>query len=491
MYFTKDEKVFSLTGTADVVQRTDIKSLWEEFFSYLLISGFYAESSGGADDVHCEYQNISNSQFEVPGGVYSWKILQIISKGLHMRFMALNAHPHLNETEREVLRQLDGIYSDKNCSYFQLSASRMIGIALTRGLTDNMLIIARYTAAMFGQQDFPGTVKLPGLYLSIFGNLHLSKNEYDQVTLGEPELKYGQKLTDDSKVTPMWAFLSAQLDHLTTTTYPGDSLCDMIAGYSLICQSAEWNKSRPMPLIVIGMRNAQRTGITLGNTSSIVSQWYQTFLYGYVGNINIIRQSVFIYILNLMVKKMDETHLSHLFSSESPYRTLRHSSTIRGKEPQTSALLEYALEALDSDLEPTKSNKKSPSESKQTDSDTPPESEELDPEQDPSTEDGGYDPSVPPPAVPSTVPVMDKDTIDLISFDKTGEGVEEDLYRSAVVSLNDRIQSDDSVPVSAFVKDSLAYWVNGFLYRTAISATKDQIATLKLDQYLKNVSTKG
>jgi hypothetical protein len=82
----------------------------------------------------------------------------------------------------------------------------------------------------------------------------------------------------------------------------------------------------------------------------------------------------------------------------------------------------------------------------------------------------------------------DEDTIGLISFDKTGEGVNEDLYRMAVVALNDRFKSDDSISIAADVKDALNFWVNGYLYRTAIAATKERIVSLKLQSFLKDVS---
>ena len=82
---------------------------------------------------------------------------------------------------------------------------------------------------------------------------------------------------------------------------------------------------------------------------------------------------------------------------------------------------------------------------------------------------------------------MTKNNIGIISFDRTGENVDDDLYRSAVVALNDRLRADDKITISADVRDALDYWVNGYLYLAAISSTKEQINTLGLQQFLKNI----
>lgn len=506
MYFRKDEKVFSLGGTSGVILRTDIRSLWSEFFCYLLVSGFYLEGESDQDaSVHLWMKSISDERFGFGEGCYNSKIGRLLSRGLRDRFIALRAHYDLKDNERDLLADLDGIFADNAATYSYLSGKKILGVAITRELSQDMITVANYVAVTFGQRDFPSETMLPRLYLSMFGNIHLSKE--DSLKVSAPELIFGSRTKRGDKVTALWSFLSSQIDSLAEFYNPGSVVCEMLQTYSFLASTDEWDKVVTMPrasaaLYLQSVMNGDKPSLGL-NTISITSRFYQHFLYGKIGTIKIIRQPLFTYILNLMVKKKGkDTPLDHIFPYTTIYRRLMESSTIYGKEPRRSAILDYALEALDSDLESADSEKTSSEDEIEEEITTDEvdtsenESDDLvipeeDPTMDPSTEDGGFDPSMPPPAIPAAAPVMDEDTIDLISFDKTGEGVDEDLYRSAVIALNDRLKSDDSVPVSADVKEALNYWVNGFLYRTAITATKDQIASLGLQQYLKCVSTKG
>jgi hypothetical protein len=244
-------------------------------------------------------------------------------------------------------------------------------------------------------------------------------------------------------------------------------------------------------------------GVEECNPVALSAAFYKEFLYGSTETRSISRGSLLNVILNLMMEKMGESRLGHLFTSGSYYTKLSTVRSLTGKTRCRPAILRMALEALDPEL----LSEEDPAD----DSDTPPEAPEpdvpddtaVDPTKDPTTAEpvatdsdpqtdvGGFDPSTPFPAVPVSVVDQDKNTIDLISFDKSGEGVNEDLYRSAVVALNDRLRSDDSLSIKAEVREALTYWVNGFLYRTAISATQDQIAYLRLQHHLKNVLTKG
>jgi hypothetical protein len=188
-----------------------------------------------------------------------------------------------------------------------------------------------------------------------------------------------------------------------------------------------------------------------------------------------------------MVKMMGEVHLSCIVPPTSIYQKILTSSVIRRREHKRSVLLNYALEALDSDTETSGDEKDS-----SMDSEVDPSEDTTDDisskkkvQTDPSVEDGGNDPTLPDPAVPAVSPGMTEDTIELISFNKTGEGLEEDLYRSAVVVLNDKLKSDDEIAIDAEVKDALDHWVNGYLYRAAISVTKERIKRFGLQKYLK------
>lgn len=491
MFFKKDEKVFSLSGTSDVVRRGDIQSLWGEFFAYLLLAGFYRESEAeGEGSIGLNMEKLSSDRFRLLEAGYNPQIGDLIAKGLHQRFVALKASPDINDGELNILEDLDGIFLSTDQTYLSLSAKKLLWIAISRNLPDDYVTIAHYAAVTFGQKDFPSEAQLPRLYISIFGNIHLSREFSFKITA--PTLIYGSKTEDGFVVTALWSFLSSQLDAFAELECAGYEITEQLSLMSFLASTWRWDREVSIPRFASALIISALSGIESGRGGPIAGRFYQQFLYGNTGNIAITRQRLLAYILDVMVKKMGDSHLDRLFPSKSTFRKLMDSRTIYGREPRRSALLDYALEALDSDLEVGENEKDTPSEAQPAGEvkDELPHPSEV-PEMDPSTEVGGFDPSVPPPAVPQGTPTLDMDTIDLISFDKTGEGVDEDLYRSAVVALNDRLQNDDSVPVKAEVKDALDYWVNGFLYRTAITATKDQIASLGLQEYLKNVSTKG
>lgn len=389
-------------------------------------------------------------------------------------------HPDLNPTERSLLTELDGIFNLNRVTYSRLSAKQMIGIGLMRQFSPDMMTIAHYTALMYGQLDFPEPTMLHQLYITKFGNIHLTTKENTFTLVHPPEMIYADKLDDDNVVTGLWSYASCLIDGLTKEGFPGLGLCNVLEDCGFMTDHYSWEKTVTIPRLMAAYNSSYDSQIQECSTISVVANAYQSFLYGRVGDINIVRHANFIYILDLMAKRMGESHRNLLFPPASIYLNLLRSKVIHGNESKRSDIFEYALEALDSDLEPDDSGKEVPPESEDS-KETPATEEDAD--RDPSTDDGGFDPAAVPPLSEDT----DKDTIELISFNKTGEGIEEDLYRSAVVALNDRIKSDDTVDVTAAVKESLDHWVNGFIYRTAISATKDQIKTLGLQKYLKTV----
>lgn len=493
MFFKKDEKVFSLSGTADTVLMYDISRLWSEFFSYLLVAGFYREGEPtGEGSVHLVMSPIGNPRFALMPAAYAGNLGYLLAKGLHKRFQGLLNHNDLTPKERNLLGDLNGLFDDAKPSFYQLSAKDIYAVAKERNFSENDLVIAHYVAQTFGQKDFLSEATLPNLYLSMFGNIHLSREE--EVVVKAPELIYGSKTEGESTVTALWSFLSTQIDSLAEYDYPGNRLVDKLSNYMFVANDGGDQKSISAPRRAASLYMTAMTNIDTNSGGSLSSRFYQMFLYGDMGNISIARYGVFSTLLDLMVKKMGQTRRDHLFPFGSIYNKFQDSSRIYGKEPRRSYLLDYALEALDENPETTDDSEKPEKPIVDgSDGDLPsttqtPDAPEDPVEADPSVEDGGFDPSSPTP--PKVGPVMgeEENTIGLISFDKTGEGVDEDLYRSAVVALNDRLKSDDSIPVAAEVKDALNFWVNGYLYRTAISATKEQIASLGLKSYLKNVS---
>jgi len=484
--FCKDQRVFSLSGTSDVVLYGDLKSLWSEFFCYLLIAGLYKEGDNVNTPI-CDGNFISSKNFSLSNSVYNYKLGRLIAKGLTARFNAILTDPYTNENEKGLLEELNGLFCPEDRTYLNLSANRILGVAIGRQLDQSMVTIAHYVSVMYGQNSFPNDTLLNKLYISLFGNIHLVKENMDQkIKVTEPLVKYGQTVDKCGTVSPMFAMLSSLTSGYASLKYGAANFIEDIGSYLFLSESNIWDNSITLPKAVSAANITLKTGIDEAPTYSLVGNFYHSFLYGSLDNIDIIRHPIFLFILDHMVKMMGESHRNYIIPPTSIYRKILNTATLRsGSTTKRPILLSYALEALGPDSESTETSddKKDSSASPEGDEDIP--SEEEDPKTDPSTEDGGYDPGAPPPAEPSVVPRMAKDTIELISFDKTGEGVEEDLYRTAVVVLNDRIKEDDSIEVSADIKDSLNQWVNGYLYRSAISATKDRIKALKLEKYLK------
>lgn len=485
MYFNKDERVFSLSGTSGVVLHGDTKSLWSELFCYLLIAGFYTEGQRELSPVPVS-NKISDKDFFLYNESYHHRLGRLISEGLKARHAALRTDPYLNERERMVLDQIDGLFEYRSVGFNPLSGKSFLAIAISRGLDPDMVTIAHYASVMYGQFDFPNDTYLNKLYISIFGNIHLVNPDRGdaKIKVTAPKVRFNEVIPKRGVVSPFWAFMSSLTDGYAEMERGGQLFMEDLANYSLLAEKSLWDSAIPLPRVCGAANVAFKTGVDEAPSYSLVAQFYHNFLYGSVFNIDIIRHGVFRFILDHMVKTMGESHPTLIVPPTSIYQKIIDSRTIRTVESKRSILLNYALEALDAELDPEASDSEKKTSSKKDDNpeeDIPPVEE--DPETDPSTEDGGFDPGTPPPTVPS----MDKDTIELIPRDKTGEGLDEDLYRSAVVVLNDRLKSDDSIVISADVKDELDQWVNGYLYRAAISVTKDRIKNLGLQKYLKKV----
>ncbi len=476
MIFLRDEKVFSLSKTSSYIPYGSITDLFSEFYCYLLVAGLFREGEGFSG-LYCAVPKISDKDFFLFAGAYRSGLERLISKGLQNRFSALKNHPDLSNAEKDLLDYLDGIFTNDSNLFVRLSAKALFSVAVTRSFNDDMTVIAQYVARTFGQWDYPEPCSVPSIYLSVFGNIHLSRGK--TIILENPTLHYGRTSADGQTVTALWALLSTQISSFMSNphvSYPGDELGETLSGLGFLTEYNEFSKEIPMPTYASALYSERLMGLDNSNSISLSASFYRNFLYGRIDETLISRKVYLDTILDLMMEKMSFTHL---FAPNSFYRKLSTTSKLTSKIPKKPVILQFALEKLDAEQmnEDDILNEENTS--------------QEDSAEDPQTEDGGYDPSTPSPAVPFGTSDMDKNTIGLISFDKSGEGVDEDLYRAAVVALNDRLRSDDTLTITAEVKDALDYWVNGFLYRTAITATKDQISVLNLQQYLKNISTKG
>lgn len=523
MIFIRDEKVFSVSKTMENIPVDNVSLLFSEFFAYLLITGFYMEgksSNGLIGDVpnlteadHKSDFYFFNSNNEQLGKIYFTE--------LTTRLKVLLSHPDVLDYEKKMLRQFDGIFRNDNTSYgYQLSARDILGVAYRRTFTNDMMNIAHYVAVTFGQTDFPEPKKLPGLYLSLFGNIHLA--DHASIIVSKPRLLYGTKV-DGETVTATWSYISSLIDGFSDTFYSGYALGETLTGLNFLSSVPLNTDTISYPRYACALNVDSQLKMDKSISIPLVTDAYKEFMYGtvyYSDKLKLSRTKLLRNILDLMMEKAEASSKYELFSDNSNYKKLATVDDIRVNTLKTPVVLEYAIESLDSGLEalskeednfdvdkkPKKGKKKKDKDLTQADDDTDEsgftgqdpvnkddsdmntdtDTTEEDPVvEDPQTDNNGYDPGNPTPSSPNTSPTLEKNNIDLISLDKNGEGINEDMYRQAVIALNDRLRRDDDIDIEANTKESLNQWVNSYLYRTAISATKDQISSLGLQQYLK------
>jgi hypothetical protein len=536
--FYPQEKVFSLKRTADAVPTGDLTKLFEEFYCYLLVSGLYLEGRS-PNGVQFSLPQISDETFRFShDSAYAEMLGAKLAKGLQQRYWALSRHPDLHDLELKLLAQLDGIFTGDKGWYHTLSAKAILSVALSRNFSPDMTVVARYVAFTFGQTDDLAPCKLPRLYLSAFGNIHLAA-EFEPGTEGNssyvevraPVLRYGSKTSEGEVVTALWSLITAQLYHFVANQnaylkQPGDILGDTLAQLTFLGGRNDTGVI-PVPRYAAMLYLRRVIGMDERKPAEIAVAFYKDFFFGDLSVTKLARSSLLSYVLDLMVDAVGCNGQQNLFTSDeyrdSYYRYLTQSGFREPLKMNRPAFLDYAVEALDAKASDDQAGYDPTSEP--TQGETPDQTSTSEDPEDPQTEDGGYDPSTPPPASPVSAedgggydpsspssaedqsgydpstplatdvapvaPAAPENTMGLLSFDKTGEGINESLYREAVVALNDRLRTDESVSFSADTKSALNDWVNNYLYRTAIAATQAQIKLLNLKSYLKTVSTQG
>lgn len=493
MFFTNQEKIFSLRKTVAALPRHDLTKLWEEFYCYLLVSGIFSEASV-QDGLYQDMVPISDKEFYLESKSYHNGIGSQLSKGLQDRYYAILKHEDTNERDRFFLKKIDYIFTKEKGYYSDLTGKDLYATALVKNFSEDMLTVAHYVAVSFGQKSYPESSLLNKLYFSVFGNIHLSKNIKHLVN--QPELVYASNTKSGDRVTPLFALASSQLNHFVNeTNFSGDALCDYLSGFNFISDPYYKRQVTTIPAQASINTMSNVIGVNEFIPIELSRNFYRNFFYGSLNEIKILRIGVLIDILNIMMKKMGETQLRHLFNVDSSQALLTNRTKFNSRISKSPSLFTFALEALEaqenqeeavSPSDKTLEEKSSEETDLNIDQELEDDVDEDNPDivEDPQTSPGGYDPT----NVPSNDPVgktTDNDSIGLISLDKSGEGVDDDLYRSAVVSLNDRLKQDENLAIEQDIKDALDYWVNGFLYKASIQATKDYIASLKLAQYLK------
>jgi hypothetical protein len=531
MFFSRDEKVFSVSKTRDKIPVDDVSLLFSEFFCYLLITGLYLEGNN-KNGVSWDIPNLSETDYKSDfywNNTYNQQLGKIYLGELITRLRVLLNHPDVLDDEKRMLRQIDGIFRNDNNSYgYQLSARDILSVAYRRVFTNDMMIIAHYVAVTFGQTEFPDPKEIPSIYISLFGNLHIA--HHDRILVSPPSLLYGS-MVNGEKVTALWSLVSSMVDGLSNKYHPGYNLGETLKSFNFLSELPlrSTSISYPRYAAALDVDRALKLDKTQYGLIPLITTAYKEFMYGGViyndvNTIDVSRRILLNNILDLMMEKVGVDHKGQLFADNSNYRKLMNDSSIRLNSPKIPVILEYAIESLDSGLEaldkdvegfeqddttdkkkkrkkkddlsmldsskeedeteedPVEEPTDDSTENKDTNTDTTEEDPVI---EDPQTDNNGYDPANPPPVVPAGAPSMEKNNIGLISLDKSGEGFDEDLYRRAVIALNDRLRDDDNISIKAEVKASLDQWVNSLLYRASIDATKEQISSLGLQEYLK------
>lgn len=88
----------------------------------------------------------------------------------------------------------------------------------------------------------------------------------------------------------------------------------------------------------------------------------------------------------------------------------------------------------------------------------------------------------------TTLPSAEKDNIDGLSVDITGENRKDYVYRRGVLALAAQIEDDMDFPVSDEVRNLLQVFADQHLFITAIHDVKDYMKKLGLQNYLEAVS---
>lgn len=482
--FNHDEKIFSITKTDGVVAGKDARTIWAELFGYLFVAGIFFEGDSGTVQ-SAEVPTLS--QVGALGGYYDATLGNIYTKNIRLRAQALGRMA-LPEQDKALLDDLGGLFSFERKHLVGLTGKAFVSLSARYDFDEDFVTVAHYLGIMYGQRDFVAPKNIPLIYVSAFGNIHLSRNT--RVSPVPGTMIYGS-IVRDNIVTPLWALVASLIDCYVAYPAPGDALTYHLANLTLLRSlpgDRRYAPSRTIPSIASGwyVFSIRASG---SGRSRMIERANAEFLFGDNLGGRPLRVDVFSSIIHLMKEKAGFAGKSDrtLFSEGVSLDDIVSKEGYRDSGSVRKNLLSFALESLgmEADAKVETSDEKTAG----LDIGSPDDDDDDVPKDD---VDGGAtnSPATPPPAVPAQPVIAEKNNIGLISFDRTGEGSDDDMYRSAVVALNDRVQSDESDAISSEVKEALKQWVNGYLYRTAISETKKQMKALGLQVFFKSIQTK-
>jgi hypothetical protein len=389
----------------------------------------------------------------------------------------LLGHPALSPHERCVLTALDFVLTEDTDRIHQITSRALLSIAQGRNFSDDFKIITRYLGVMIGQDDGVKPMSVPRLYLSVFGNIHLSKQ--DTVLLTAPSLRYNQIVSSTTRVTALFSLLSGLIDNFVQADQPGEDVCEWLASFNFLSTDCDYSPCIPVPAYAVSLSLRQRMGLNTVAPGDIMASFYAQFLYKSLDTKEVTRSTILNYVLDVMIEKIGVSSRSALFNPTSYSRKLVGKPFLQISKTPEADHLTHAMEALgDDDLEDDVDDVPSDPETESSDDDlsSPEDSAETQPKPETLAE-----------SVSGEEQNISQNTIGLVAFATADEGADADLYRRAVIALNNRIQSDETFPITADVRIALNHWVNGYLYRTALEATKSQLSTWGLQTYLKKL----
>ncbi len=487
MFYNEEDKIFSLKETSKVVPYDNVKKLLEEFFYYLFLAGLYVE--GSQRDIYIsDSRKLSDEGPYYSPSCYDSAIGDVIFKNLKFRILRLKNHRDVNDFERTLIDKLDNIFSPpKNVVIPIISAKDIISVAVMREFDEGALVVCKYLSRMFGQYEFGDDVTVPFIEMSKFGDIYIPKFRPSDFRLGVPSLKYNQLTKTKDEVTGLWSLVSSiDVFSMPYGDNKGNFIVDFLANLSFISRipngSGQISLPRYFSAIYFGNRFFGE------NNEGFITDCYRKLVFSdmYYSSsdkfIEIIRQPLLLYILDLMMDKLSIRSMTELFSDI--YRpSIYLKSTLKIKTVPMPEVLKYAIESLDGDGSSTDTSDNIDSSSQKEEGSDETQNEDDDKNLSTNSDSGGENPEDD--SVDDTANTVN--TIGIISFDKEGEGINENLLRLAIVSLNERIQNQGDLDISPDNKSILQYWVNGFLYRTSIKTTIMLLKKLEIFKYLPKV----
>jgi hypothetical protein len=546
MFYNEGDRVFSLSHSVGAVPKQDLPTVFAEFFHALFLAGVYVEGYGLKDKPNLKLSSEWDGLFAKN---YSSAIGAMIADCLKERYKFLVSHSDVTPKEKELLTRLEDILSVDSMSFASLDYKDFATLIATRDFTDNQKSIIRLCGIMFARSGHPEKITVNEFRMSIFGDIYMAANDpivltAPKVTYRTPNDTYNAPVL---QTTPIWALLSSMIDFITIgrsyfTGYGNGTaavslLVALLEGFSFLSDfQGEYVESMSVPRALVINNTAATIAADFDTRVGMVSKAHYHFLtqssiYNnakqnvptYLINSNLIRR-LFSDILNQNESgydvEWDRKRLSTVTQSQLDYPDFERRITPNSLDvdialealankpeqkdeeeetPEDEAPVEEADTPEEAPTEdqgdtPDEGDESQPADQNKENDDTVGDNEDTPPSQEgEDTSSDGESQDENPDATqdgtdqePDPMSAEEKNNIDLIPTDRSGEGSNAYLYRQQVAALCKKLQEDDSVDVSPEAKAKLSEWVNSRLWVATVDATKDMLKTLDLDSFVEN-----